>query len=117
MKIDPNTLLSTAAKSEHGEAYQVIKSGENHRLGLGVTVEQVPNNFFIELLLTYCNNGTPNLTNLQKLLEKLRELESYGYEIHCEDNHSFNCTKKIEKSNIQMETEKVSKILNPISED
>ena len=117
MKIDPKILLSTATKSEHGEAYQVISSGENHRLGLGVLVEQVSNNFFIELLLTYCSKGTPNLTNLQELLDKLRELESQGYEIHCEDNHSFNCTKKIDKSMIQQEYEKVTNILNSFYED
>ena len=117
MKIDPDHLLIIAEKSEHGEAYQVIKTGDSHRLGVGVTVEQIPNNFFIELLLTYCNNGTPNLTSLQVLLDKLRELEKQGYEIHCEDNHSFNCTKKIKKSNIQQEYEKVATVLNSFSED
>ena len=52
------------------------------------------------------------LQYLKELTEILRELEKQGYEIQCEDNHSFNCTKKIKKSTIQKEYEKVSSILN-----
>jgi len=100
MKINPDELLNMAQKSVHREAYKVV------------TTEQAPNTFFIELLLTYCSKGTPNLQYLQELTEILRELEKQGYEIQCEDNHSFNCTKKIEKSTIQQEYEKVSSIMN-----
>jgi len=112
MKINPDELLNRAQKSVHRVAYKVVTTGKNHRLGIGVTTDQAPSTFFIELLLTYCNKRIPNLQYLKELTEILRELEKQGYEIQCPDNHSFNCTKKIEQSTIQQEYEKVSSFLN-----
>jgi hypothetical protein len=104
MKAFRQELLKAALSSEDGEAFQILETTSEYRVGLGVRVaSRVTHSFFIEIVLLLGKRGEEvNLDRLRRacnLLTTLRE-EGYGLlfqgdaTVLCE--HQFGSEKEVD---------------------
>lgn len=105
-----SVLLQEANNSPHGESFKVVESNDCHRLGVGYRLDE--EEFFVEILVKVCQGDTVDLEHLKEILENLRNLESLGYLIRCEDDNSLYAEKIVNPDAVPHEVELASEVWN-----
>ena len=90
--IDPRSLEDSASTSETGEYFQELEKGTTFRVGVGARVSSSERpSLFIEVIVNPCPGPDVDLSLMDKNLSVLRELETRGYTMRCEDDGSIVC--------------------------
>ena len=103
--IDLEALKQEALSSPQGEFYTPLQSMGDHRVGVGVRINQKNAQYFVEVIVTLCRGEKPSLSEMDEKLILLRGLETRGYTLNCEDDGSVSCEIHLPVSTIKTELE------------
>jgi hypothetical protein len=110
--IDIKSILNEALNSEHGESYRLVERNKSYRIGVGV--ELAPSGqplFFIEIVVRLCAVVPKSEINfLEKTLLFLKELNTRGYSMLCQDDNSIACQKTVKPDDMNTEFESIKSI-------
>jgi hypothetical protein len=110
MPVDLDALRRESRKLERGEATHQITSQGPVRISVGLRGSQTPD-FFLEVVVSLCPDGSVNLENLGSCVKYLRHLESMGYGLECSDS-VVCCEKTVSESNIDSELKQLREIMD-----
>ncbi len=110
--IDPRSLEDSASTSETGEYFQELEKGTTFRVGVGARVSSSERpSLFIEVIVNPCPGPDVDLSLMEKNLSVLRELETRGYIMRCEDDGSIVCEVIVQPDEVDDEVEWVTECL------
>lgn len=110
--MDARALEDKARTSETGEHFQELDKGTSYRIGVGARVSSPePPSFFIEVIVNPCPGPGVDLSLLEKNLSVLKELETRGYTVRCEDDGSIVCEVIVQPDEVDDEVEWVTECL------
>lgn len=91
--IDVQALQEGAKNSEHKESYGVLEKSDEYQIGVGARLGSTGQlSFFFEVLVYLCPSSSGvDLPLLERSLMFLRELQSRGYSLTCQDDGSMSC--------------------------
>ena len=122
--IDITSLRKEAEKSEHKEAFRIIKRTQRYRVGVGTRLESEESSpkFFIEVLVHLCSSNSPvELELVERNLVLLKRLAKRGYFLTCEEGSSVSCELTVSSARLAEECEATNaaiiSLLNGMLED
>jgi hypothetical protein len=102
--MDARALLDCARASQTGEHFQELEKGTTYRVGVGARVSSPDRpSLFIEVIVNPCPGPDVDLSLMEENLSVLRELETRGYIMRCEDDGSIVCELLVSSEGIQGE--------------
>ena len=88
--INTMALEDEARSSDTGESWQPLEKSPSFRVGVGARIRSPERPaFFIEVIVDPCPGPDVDLSMMEKNLSVLKELESRGYTLRCEDDGSI----------------------------
>jgi hypothetical protein len=111
--IDLENLRRDAFSSSQGESYTPLQPHECCRVGVGARINQGETQYFIEVVVTLCRGEKPDLTKIEEKLHLLKNLETRGYSMTCEDDGSLSCEIQLSRIDFEAELERFSDTHSP----
>lgn len=114
--IDVQSLREEAKNSEHRESYRVLERSHNYRIGVGARLTSSGQlSFFLEAIIYLCPDASGvDLPLLEKNLMLLRELQTRGYSLSCQDDSSILCETTVPPQNLVAEYRTIGSITKRI---
>lgn len=112
-KFSIKSLQEEARKSEDKEAFRILDKINNCRVGVGARSEPSDNcAFFIEVLVSLCNDHNPvDLNLIERKLSLLRRLTEKGYVLNCEEDGCISCELAVKPDEVTEECKAVSSMV------
>lgn len=106
-RLDLDALFGQALMEQTGEAYLLVSSGDDHRLGVVVTAspdgEPVHS---IELLVRlFMGQTEPRLRSMERAAQMAKELKGRGYLLMHEDGGWISCGRTLPRGEVEAECE------------
>ncbi len=95
-----------ARASDTGEHFHELVKGTSFRIGVGARVRSLERlEFFVEVIVKPCPGPCVDLSMMEKNLSVLKELETRGYTMRCEDDGSIVCETLVNPDEVEAEVD------------
>ena len=110
--MDARAIEDTARASDTGEHFQELDKKPSFRIGVGARVRPPERPaFFIEVIVNPCPGPDVDLSLMEKNLSILKDLETRGYTMRCEDDGSIVCELLARPDEVEEEVDWVTECL------